>query len=243
MLGTGWKSSEQLQLFPGSRSKFASTQFTQEGSSRSHIVHSEWYSSRNLMFKLCTMLVICVYVESFLTVHGVVTDCGLEKSSSRSHIADLPLSQMSLWAASSNWFASSEWLENLRPISNFEANQVQFSSREANFILQLRPRFNLSLYFATRLAEHFSDQHRSKTDASKSQNSGQKWGTELASKQASYTSSKMFWPGSRSKGYSILPQVIIISFHCDHQTPPSVSWWWWSLSWSWSSSSSPASWR
>ena len=131
------------------------------------------------------MLVICVYIESFLTVHGVVTDCGLEKSSSRSHIADLPLSQMSLWAASSNWFASSEWLENLRPISNFEANQVQFSSREANFILQLRPRFNLSLYFATRLAEHFSDQHRSKTDASKSQNSGQKWGTELASKQAS----------------------------------------------------------
>ena len=155
------------------------------------------------MFKLCTKLVICVYVESFLTVHGVVTDCGLEKSSSRSHIADLPLSQMSLWAASSYWFASSEWLENLRPISNFEANQVQFSSREANFILQLRPRFNLSLYFATRLAEHFSDQHRWKTDASKSQNSDQKWASELASKQAI--------PAQRCFGLAPDPRVIQFS--------------------------------
>ena len=43
------------------------------------------------MVKLCTMLVTFVYVDSFLTVHGV-TDCVLEKAV-QDH-ADLLLSQM-----------------------------------------------------------------------------------------------------------------------------------------------------
>ena len=150
------------------------------------------------MFKLCTMLVICVYVESFLTVHGVVTDCGLEKSSSRSHIADLPLSQMSLWAASSYWFASSEWV-NRKLETDFQLwskpsktrKFVQFSSREDNF-----PCFLVMNTFQTNTGEK-------PTQASNR--------TVTRSGQASWLASKQAIPAQRCFGLDPDPRVIQFS--------------------------------